>query len=107
VNGDRHDHPDDESDPVVLTIDGEHLQALLYQLNSYSDPVWGDCECDRENDIACWDNIDPLDEMLIEVAPVPGDRWRAYCEAAFEHRKEMFKPDAASVAPSPGGDARR
>jgi hypothetical protein len=72
VNGDRHDHPDDESDPVVLTIDGEHLQALLYQLDSYSDPVWGDGECDWENEIACWDNIDPLDEVLIEVAPVTG-----------------------------------
>ena len=62
VNGDRHDHPDGESDPVVLTIDGEHLQALLYQVDSYSDPVWGDGECDWENEIACWDDIDPLDE---------------------------------------------
>jgi len=99
VNGDRHDHPDDESDPVVLTIDGEYLYDLLYDLGSYSDPVWGDGECHWENEIACWDNIAPLDEVLIEVAPVPEDRWRAYCAAAFEHRKEMFKPDAASVAP--------
>jgi hypothetical protein len=85
---------------MVLTIDGEHLQALLYQLDSYSDPVWGDGECNWENEIACWDNIDPLDEVLIEVAPVPEDRWRAYREAvSFEYRKELFKAGAASVAP--------
>ena len=100
VNGDRHDHPDDESDPVVLTIDGEYLYDLLYDLGSYSDPVWGDGECHWENEIACWDNIAPLDEVLIGVTPVPKDRWRAFCEAATaEHRKELFKAGAASVAP--------
>ena len=100
MNGDRHDHPDDESDPVVLTIDGEYLYDLLYDLGSYSDPVWGDGECHWENEIACWDNIAPLDEVLIGVTPVPKDRWRAFCEAATaEHRKELFKAGAASVAP--------
>jgi hypothetical protein len=29
---------------------------------------------DWENEIACWSDIDPLDEVLIEIEPVPEDR---------------------------------
>ena len=80
VFGDRHDHPDEESSPVMLVLDGEGLLALNYDLTGFSDPVWGEGECDWENEIACWDDIDPLDEVLIAVEPVPPERCRDYRE---------------------------
>src|SRR5260370_952236 len=60
VNGDRHDHREEESKPVILTIDGEGLLALHYELIGHSDPVWGGGECDWENEVSCWDDIEPL-----------------------------------------------
>jgi hypothetical protein len=43
--------------------------------------------------IACWSDIDPLHEVLIEVAPVPADRWGAYREGIDRaRRRDIFKP---------------
>jgi hypothetical protein len=78
VIGDHRNHPEGESHPVLLVMDGELLLVLQYELDGVSDPVWGDGECDWENEIACWADIDPLDDFLIEVTPVPADRWGAY-----------------------------
>jgi hypothetical protein len=36
VFGDRHDHPNEESNPVVLMLDGEGLVALLHDLEGYT-----------------------------------------------------------------------
>src|SRR5215467_9126924 len=57
VFADRHDHPDEESSPVLLVLDGEGLVVLNYNLIPFSDPIWGDGECDWENEIECWDDI--------------------------------------------------
>jgi hypothetical protein len=57
-----------------LVIDGEGLVAEHYDLTDFSDIVWGDGKCDWENEIACWDDIDPLDEVLIAIEPVSDSR---------------------------------
>jgi hypothetical protein len=36
VFGDRHDHPKEESNPIVLVLDGECLVGLLYDLEGYT-----------------------------------------------------------------------
>jgi hypothetical protein len=91
VFGDRHDHPNEESNPVVLMLDGEGLVALLHDLEGYT----GDGEeYDWENEIACWSDIDPLDEVLIDIEPVPEERSRAY----FETRREAYKPRGPRLA---------
>ena len=91
VFGDRHDHPNEESNPIVLVLDGECLVALLYELEGYT----GDGEeCDWENEIACWSDIDPLDEVLIDIAPVAEERSRAY----FERHREAYKPRGPRLA---------
>ena len=85
VFGDRHDHPDEESHPVVLVLDGEGLVALLYELEGYTgggeEYVW-------ENEIGCWSDIDPLDEVLIDIERVPAHRARPY----LEQRREEYIP---------------
>ena len=75
VFADRHDHPEEESGPVVLVLDGEGLLALNYNVVPFSDPVWGDGECDWENEIECWDDIEPLQEVLLAVEPVVPERY--------------------------------
>jgi hypothetical protein len=91
VFGDRHDHPNEECNPIILVLDGECLVALLYELEGYT----GDGEeCDWENEIACWSAIDPLDEVLIDIEPVPEERSRAY----FERRREAYRPRGPRLA---------
>jgi RNA:NAD 2'-phosphotransferase (TPT1/KptA family) len=65
VFGDRRNRTGEDSSEVVLVIDGEGLLELNYDLSAFSDPIWGEGECDWENEIACWDDIEPLDEVLI------------------------------------------
>ena len=48
VFGDKRNYPGEESSPVVLVLDGEGLLALNYNLVPFSDPYWGDGECDWE-----------------------------------------------------------
>jgi hypothetical protein len=67
--GDLHDRPNEESNGVVLVLDGEGLLVLNYDLVQFCDPVWGEGECDWENEIECWDDIEPLEEVLIAVEP--------------------------------------
>jgi hypothetical protein len=80
VFGDRHDRPNEESTGVVLVLDGEGLLALNYDLAEFRDPIWGDGECDWENEIECRDDIDPLAEVLITTEPVPSERYGEYIE---------------------------
>jgi hypothetical protein len=71
VDGDRHDRPpDEENSGVVLVLDGERLLARKYHLTEFRDDVWGAGECDWENEIACWDHIEPFRDFLITVEPV-------------------------------------
>jgi hypothetical protein len=66
---DTHDHFSHDSSGVVLKLDGERLVELGYDLKHFSDPIWGEGQCDCENEIACWEEIDPLDEVLITIEP--------------------------------------
>jgi hypothetical protein len=87
VFADKHDRPGEDSSAVVLTLDGEGLLALNYDLVQCSDPVWGEGECDWENEIECWDDIEPLEEVLIAVEPVASERYQDFIErgpAAFK-----------------------
>jgi hypothetical protein len=80
VFGDRHDHLDEESSGVVLMLDGERLLALNYHLTEFRDDIWGEGECDWENEIACWDDIEPFSEFLIAAEPVTSDRYQEITE---------------------------
>jgi hypothetical protein len=85
--GDGRNAPDEESKPVVLVLDGEGLALFNYDLKPYVDPFGGKGACDWENEIACYRDIDCLDEMLIAIDEVREERisWaeRAECEARF------------------------
>jgi hypothetical protein len=87
VFGDKHDPGrgaarNEESNPVVLVVDGEGLLELNYDLSAFNDQ--GECDC--ENEIACWDDIEPLDEVLmaVEPVPVPPERYRVLIERGIE-----------------------
>lgn len=88
VLGDLDRHPGEESSGVVLMLDGERLLALNYDLTEFRDPIWGEGECDWENEIACWGDIDPLDEVLIEAEPVTLERYRDLWSAV----KQLLAP---------------
>jgi hypothetical protein len=77
---------------VVLVLDGEGLLALNYNLVPFSDPYWGEGECDWENEIECWDDIEPLDEVLMAVEPVPPERYQVYIERAVPHSSPTPHP---------------
>jgi hypothetical protein len=94
VFGDRRNHPGEDSSEVVLVIDGEGLLELNYDLSAFSDPIWGDGECDWENEIACWDDIEPLEEVLMAVEPVPTERYQVLIERGCE----AFKPATPPIA---------
>jgi hypothetical protein len=94
VFADKHDRPDQESSPVVLVLDGAGLLADNYKLVPFSDPIWGDGECAWENDIECWDDIEPLEEVLMAVEPAPPERYRDF----IEHCRVAFKPTFSRIA---------
>jgi hypothetical protein len=88
---DKHDRPPSaDSSGVVLVLDGEGLLALNYNLTPFSDPIWGEGACDWENEIECWDDIEPFEEVLMAVERVLPERYRDFVErgrAAFQPAK--------------------
>jgi hypothetical protein len=94
VFGDKRNYPGEESSPVVLVLDGEGLLALNYNLVPFSDPYWGEGECDWENEIECWDDIEPLEEVLMAVEPVPPARYQVLIERGYG----AFKPATPPIA---------
>jgi hypothetical protein len=94
VFGDKRNYPDEESSPVVLVFDGEGLLADNYNLVPFSDPYWGDGESDWENEIECWDDIEPLEEVLMAVEPVPSERYQVLVERGHM----AFKPATPPMA---------
>jgi hypothetical protein len=88
VFGDLDRDPGVESSGVVLILDGERLLALNYDLTESRDDIWGEGKCDWENEIACWGDIDPLDEVLIEAEPVTLERYRDLWSAV----KQLLAP---------------
>jgi hypothetical protein len=94
VFGDRHNRPNEESSGVVLVLDGKGLLSLNYDLAEFRDPIWGDGKCDWENEIECRDDIEPLEEVLIRVEPVPAQRYQDF----IERGPVAFKPAVPSIA---------
>jgi hypothetical protein len=94
VFGDRHDRPDEDSREVVLVLDGEGLLELNYDLSAFSDLIWAEGECDWENEIACWDDIEPLEEVLMAVEPVRTERYQVLIERGCA----AFKPAVPPIA---------
>jgi hypothetical protein len=94
VFGDRRNRPGEDSSEVVLVIDGEGLLELNYDLSAFSDPIWGEGECDWENEIACWNDIEPLEEVLMAVEPVPPERY----QTLIERGRGAFKPAVPPIA---------
>jgi hypothetical protein len=94
VFGDRHDRPNEESSGVVLVLDGEGLLALNFDLAEFRDPIWGDGECNWENEIECWDESEPLEEVLMGVEPIPAERYRDFIERGCA----AFKPPVPPIA---------
>jgi hypothetical protein len=76
VFGDRHNRADEKSSGVILVLDGEKLLARGYDLTEFRDDIWGEGECDWENEIACWNDIDRLNDVLIAVEPLAPERYR-------------------------------
>ena len=88
--------PSIKTEPVVLVLDGEGLVALMYDLEGYRGDGKG---CDWENEIACWSEIDFLDQVLIDIEPVPDDRARLYFELPdYEQRRDAFRPLGSRLA---------
>ena len=85
------------SKPIVLLIDGEGLLELNYELTAFSDPIWGDGRCDWENEIACWTDIKPLDEVLIAVEPVSVARYNDCVERGHMPFMPPGPPRAAQM----------
>jgi hypothetical protein len=75
-------------------LDGEELLALDYNLVPFSDPYWGEGECDWENEIECWDNVEPLEEVLIAIEPVPPER----CRELTDSGRAAFEPAVPPIA---------
>lgn len=94
VLGDRHDRADEESSGVVLVLDGEKLLAREYDLKEFSDDLWGEGECDWENEIACWDDIEQFSDFLIAAEPITLDRY----QDVTEHGSAVFKPHIPPIA---------
>jgi hypothetical protein len=67
VFADRHDRLQEESDPVVLVLDGGRLVEFNYPLTQFDYLTWGDEEDDVNYGIACLQDIDPLSEVLVAV----------------------------------------
>jgi hypothetical protein len=86
--------PDEESSAVVLVLDGEGLLTLNYDLAEFRDAIWGDGECDWENEIECRDDIEPLEEVLIRVEAVPPQRYQDF----IERGPASFKPALPPIA---------
>jgi hypothetical protein len=94
VYGDRQDRSDRESNAVVLVLDGEKLLAGDYDLTEFRDDIWGEGECDWENEIACWDDIEPYSDFLIAVEPVKSDRGLDLTEDGHKAFKPVIPPIA-------------
>ncbi len=56
----------DNSAPVILPLDADRLTADGYDLEPFSDPVWGDDKCAWERETVCWRDI-PLSYAAMDA----------------------------------------
>jgi hypothetical protein len=94
VFGDRHNRPHVQSRGVVLVLNGEKLLARGYHLTEFRDEIWGEGECDWENEIACWVDIERFRDFLIAAEPVASDRYKD----VTEHGSAAFRPTIPPIA---------
>jgi hypothetical protein len=96
---DDRDHRGEGGEPVVLALDGGKLLALGYNLTNYVDQQEGPGVRDWENELGCWSDIYPLDEVLIEVLPAPDEQFGAYLEIqSRELVSDTFVPKGPRLA---------
>lgn len=99
VFGDLLARPGEKSEPVLLILDGEALVADHYELEGYRDTIMGDGECDWENEIACWSDIDDLTDVLLSIEPVSKSRWEIHRTVEDRgQRTKHFKPAGPRLA---------
>jgi hypothetical protein len=67
VDGDE-DHFDRSGAPTILVLSGRKPLELNYDLRAFSDPIWGDGECNWESEVCCLSDITPLREVLVNIA---------------------------------------
>jgi hypothetical protein len=84
VSTDRHDRPQEESNPIVLVLDGGRLLELTYPLTQFDEQIWRDEEGDVNYGIACLQDIDPLSEVLIVTEPVTSEKYNEFIKHGRE-----------------------
>ncbi|MGH7095485.1 MAG: hypothetical protein ACREFB_18375 [Stellaceae bacterium] len=75
-SGDHHDHPQEETGSVVLTLDRDAVERLA-RLQPYSDCFWGDGECDWERELVAGQDIELQDVLVAVRAPTEKQLERA------------------------------
>jgi hypothetical protein len=77
---------------------GDGLIEEGFDIQRYSDQVWGEGECDWEKEIACWGDITSLDDVLLEIQKIPHDPdWRPQAAAlAFSAHIRSLDASASS-----------
>lgn len=66
----------DENVPVVLELHAKCLLETGYTLIPYSDPAWGEGQCDWEYEVRIEEDVDPLSDVLINHYKVSWDNKR-------------------------------
>lgn len=86
---DRYDRPQDESNPVVLALNGERLLELNRPLAEFDHESWGDEQEDVETGILCLEDIDHLSDVLIGVEHVKPERYDQFIK---DGREAVWSP---------------
>jgi hypothetical protein len=81
---DRRDRPEEESKPVVLVLNGERLLEEDHPLGEFDNHFWDDEEDDVNYGIACLQDIDPLEAVLIATEPVTTQLYDCLAEQSRE-----------------------
>ena len=61
----------DESEPVIIKLDVKLLFDGGYTLTPYSDPIYGESECDWEREVDIWPEVQPLTDVMKSFCAVP------------------------------------
>jgi len=69
----------DTSSPFVIRLKAEDLLDNMYVLTPYSDPFYGEGECDWEYEVSICEDIYPLGEVIKDFKEVPWTEVRSKC----------------------------
>jgi hypothetical protein len=73
---DRRDYPEEQSEPVVVVLDGERMLEVGYELASLRDEDVE--EAAWEHEISCDRDIQPLAEVFVKAVPTPAACWEQF-----------------------------